>query len=55
MIHELFGRIFTRIPAESASRLGGEVAHRLIIFGFTLLRGLPEGGGEVNPPPQANG
>ena len=36
-IHELFGRIFTRIPAESASRLGGEVAHRLIIFGFTLL------------------
>ena len=37
MIHELFGRIFTRIPAESASRLGGEVAHRLIIFGFTLL------------------
>jgi predicted PurR-regulated permease PerM len=37
MIHELFGRIFTRIPAESASRLGGEVVHRLIIFGFTLL------------------
>ncbi len=37
MIHELFGRIFTRIPAKSASRLGGEVAHRLIIFGFTLL------------------
>ena len=37
MIYELFGRIFTRIPAESASRLGGEVVHRLIIFGFTLL------------------
>jgi predicted PurR-regulated permease PerM len=37
MIHELFGRIFTRIPAESASKLGGEVVHRLIIFGFTLL------------------
>jgi predicted PurR-regulated permease PerM len=37
MIHELFGRIFKRIPAESASRLGGEVVHRLIIFGFTLL------------------
>ena len=37
MIHELFGRIFRRIPAESASRLGGEVVHRLIIFGFTLL------------------
>jgi predicted PurR-regulated permease PerM len=37
MIHELFGRIFTRIPPESASRLGGEVVHRLIIFGFTLL------------------
>jgi predicted PurR-regulated permease PerM len=37
MIRELFGRIYTRIPAESASQLGGEIVHRLIIFGFTLL------------------
>jgi predicted PurR-regulated permease PerM len=37
MIHELLGRIYTRIPAESAGQLGGEIVHRLIIFGFTLL------------------
>jgi predicted PurR-regulated permease PerM len=34
---ELFGRIYTRFPAESASQLGGEIIHRVIIFGFTLL------------------
>jgi predicted PurR-regulated permease PerM len=34
---ELLGRIYTNIPAKSASELGGEIVHRLIIFGFTLL------------------
>ncbi len=34
---EFFGRIYTRFPAESASQLGGEIIHRVIIFGFTLL------------------
>ncbi len=34
---ELLGRIYTNIPAKSASALGGEIVHRLIIFGFTLL------------------
>jgi predicted PurR-regulated permease PerM len=34
---ELLGRIYTHIPAKSASELGGEIVHRLIIFGFTLL------------------
>jgi len=33
----LLGRIYTRIPAHSASQLGGEIVHRLILFGFTLL------------------
>ncbi len=36
-MHALLGRIATHIPTNSASRLGGEVVHRLIIFGFTLL------------------
>ena len=36
-MHALLGRIATHIPTNSASRLGGEVFHRLIIFGFTLL------------------
>ena len=34
---ELFGRISTRSLAESARQYGGEVIHRLILFGFTLL------------------
>jgi predicted PurR-regulated permease PerM len=34
---ELFGRIYSRVPAESAREVGGEIIHRLILFGFTLL------------------
>lgn len=34
---EFLGRVYKRIPAESASHLGAEIVHRLIIFGFTLL------------------
>ncbi|HEV2099190.1 MAG TPA: AI-2E family transporter, partial [Stellaceae bacterium] len=34
---EFLGRLYKRIPAESASHLGAEIVHRLIIFGFTLL------------------
>jgi predicted PurR-regulated permease PerM len=34
---ELFGRIFTNVRANSASELGGEIFHRIILFGFTLL------------------
>lgn len=34
---ELLGRIDTRTLAEWARKLGGEVAHRLILFLFTLL------------------
>ena len=36
-MEEFLGRIYKRIPAESASQLGGEIVHRLIILGFTLL------------------
>ena len=36
-MQELLGRIYTRIPSASAREIGGEIAHRLIIFGFTLL------------------
>ncbi|MBV8522636.1 MAG: AI-2E family transporter [Acetobacteraceae bacterium] len=35
--HELLGRIAERVPAQSAREVGGEVLHRLILFGFTLL------------------
>ncbi len=34
---ELLGRIYARVPAESAREVGGEIIHRLILFGFTLL------------------
>jgi predicted PurR-regulated permease PerM len=34
---ELLGRIYARVPAESAREVGKEIIHRLIIFGFTLL------------------
>jgi predicted PurR-regulated permease PerM len=34
---ELLGRIYSRVPAESAREVGGEIVHRLILFGFTLL------------------
>jgi predicted PurR-regulated permease PerM len=36
-MQELLGRIYTRMPSPSARRIGAEVVHRLIIFGFTLL------------------
>jgi predicted PurR-regulated permease PerM len=34
---ELLGKINPRLLAESARQYGGEIAHRLILFGFTLL------------------
>jgi predicted PurR-regulated permease PerM len=34
---ELLGRIYARVPAESAREVGGEILHRVILFGFTLL------------------
>jgi predicted PurR-regulated permease PerM len=33
----LLGRIYARVPAESARDVGGQIIHRLILFGFTLL------------------
>ncbi len=35
--HELLGHLDTRSLAASARQYGAEIAHRLIIFGFTLL------------------
>jgi predicted PurR-regulated permease PerM len=37
MAEALFGRLTPRMIAESAREYGGEVAHRLVIFLFTLL------------------
>ena len=34
---ELLGRIYARVPAQSAREVGGEIIHRLILFAFTLL------------------
>ena len=34
---ELLGRIYAHVPAQSAREVGGEILHRLILFGFTLL------------------
>ncbi len=34
---ELLGRIYSRVPAESAREVGGQIIHRLILFAFTLL------------------
>jgi predicted PurR-regulated permease PerM len=34
---ELFGKFNPRQVAESARQYGGEIAHRLVLFGFTLL------------------
>ena len=34
---ELLGHIYARVPAESAREVGGQIIHRLILFGFTLL------------------
>lgn len=36
-MQEVLGRLYTRIPTASAREIGGEIVHRLIIFGFTLL------------------
>ena len=36
-IKELFGRLFMRIPTESARVIGVEVLHRFVIFLFTLF------------------
>jgi predicted PurR-regulated permease PerM len=33
----LLGRLYSHVPADSARVIGGEVVHRLILFGFTLL------------------
>ncbi len=37
MMQALLGRMFARIPADTARTIGVEVLHRLVIFGFTLL------------------
>ena len=34
---QLLGRIYARVPAESAREVGGQIIHRLILFGFTML------------------
>jgi predicted PurR-regulated permease PerM len=34
---QLLGRIYARVPAESAREVGGQILHRLILFGFTML------------------
>jgi predicted PurR-regulated permease PerM len=36
-MQELLGRAFGRIPTETVRKFGGEVIHRLALFGFTLL------------------
>lgn len=33
----LLGRAYTRIPGESVREFGGQIVHRLTLFGFTLL------------------
>jgi len=34
---QLLGRIYARVPAESARDVGAQIIHRLILFGFTML------------------
>src|SRR5207302_9771091 len=34
---QLLGRIYARVPAESARDVAGQILHRLILFGFTML------------------
>jgi predicted PurR-regulated permease PerM len=34
---QLLGRIYARVPAESAREVAGQIIHRLILFGFTML------------------
>jgi predicted PurR-regulated permease PerM len=36
-MQELLGRAYTRIPTETVRQLGGQIVHRLTIFGFMLL------------------
>jgi predicted PurR-regulated permease PerM len=36
-MHDLLGRLYSRMPAASARAIGAEAIHRLVIFGFTLL------------------
>src|SRR5262249_13406284 len=33
----LLGRLYAGVPAESAREVGGQIIHRLILFGFTML------------------
>lgn len=37
MVQDLFGRLKPGMLAQSAREYGGEIVHRLILFGFTLL------------------
>ncbi|MGH7093287.1 MAG: AI-2E family transporter, partial [Stellaceae bacterium] len=37
MVQELFGRLNPHLLAVSARQYGGEIAHRLVLFAFTLL------------------
>jgi predicted PurR-regulated permease PerM len=36
-VQELLGRAYTRIPTETVREFGGQIIHRLALFGFTLL------------------
>jgi predicted PurR-regulated permease PerM len=36
-VRELLGRAYTSIPSETVRQFGGQVVHRLVLFGFTLL------------------
>jgi predicted PurR-regulated permease PerM len=36
-VQELLGRAFTRIPTQTVRQFGGEIVHRIALFGFTLL------------------
>ena len=34
---DLLGRIYSWVPMQSAREVGGEIVHRMILFGFTLI------------------
>lgn len=36
-VQELVGRAFTQIPTQAVRQFGGEIVHRITLFGFTLL------------------
>jgi predicted PurR-regulated permease PerM len=36
-VQDLLGRAYTRIPAATVRQFGGEIVHRLALFGFTLF------------------